>query len=92
MKKCQKILEFLKDKKIMPDDEYNKMSLREIGTEETIDLKDGYLSYILSEDKTKCYISLTEHNSADNFILLDDYFTGYFYVETLNVLLNILSH
>ncbi len=98
MKKCEDIKNYLERKEIkITEEETDDFSLGNYlkqSKEETIDLEDGYLFYIINKEEIKCYISLakrTDPNDINDEYLDDSYFDGYFSVNTLDNLLKLLK-
>ncbi len=98
MRKCDEIRDYLKGKEI--EIEYDEREDFELGNysaqseEDTIELEDGYLFYIVNADVTKCHIDIdkrTDPNDVDDKFIDDSFFDGYFTYNTLCKLLDLIK-
>lgn len=98
MKTCDEIKDYLKNKKIkIKNEEREDFELGNYSAqseEDTIELEDGYLFYIVNADVTKCHIDIdkrTDPNDVDDKFIDDSFFDGYFTYNTLCKLLDLIK-
>ena len=98
MIKCEEIKDYLKGKNIKIEREeecdFDLGNYPAQSKEESIYLEDGYLFYIVNSDENKCYINIsrrTEPNDINDNFLDDNYFDGYFDINTLDNLLKLIK-
>lgn len=96
MKHCDDVVMYLKNKRsrvdFINDDEHEKYS--EQSKKDIIVLKDGYLYYKINEEENECYILVSKGNApndTNNISLKGEYFDGYFNMEVLEKLLDLIA-
>ena len=98
MKTCDEIRDYLKGKEIEIEyeerDDFAAGNYSAQSEEDTIVLDDGYLSYTVNAEITKCYIDITKRtdpNDVDDKFIDDSFFDGYFTYDTLYKLLDLIQ-
>lgn len=98
MKACDEIRDYLKGKEIEIEyeerDDFAAGNYSAQSEEDTIELEDGYLFYIVNADVTKCHIDIdkrTDPNDVDDKFIDDSFFDGYFTYNTLCKLLDLIK-